>query len=180
MRGVSVQLLLALTICFCASPAYARDPCSIEDAPAGVRQLLQENYSSWRVVTARDLLAEDQQIWREHYPGQCPGYAAAHLSDADRLSYAFNLIRKTREAIYQALIVIDPDGDSYKIHVLQKPVSVPTLSVMSVSPPGIVTSSVDGRSVRANFSVITFEELESGATAYYWSKGQYREIQISD
>jgi hypothetical protein len=180
MRGVLVQLLVALTICCCASPAYARDPCSIEDAPAGVRQLLQENYSSWRVVTARDLLAEDRQIWREHHPGKCPGYAAAHLSDADRLSYAFNLIRKTGKAAYQALIVMDPEEDGYKVHVLQKPFSIGPLCVMSIHPPGLVTSSVDGRSVRSKFSVITLEVLESGAIVYYWSKGQYREIQISD
>jgi hypothetical protein len=179
-RGVSVQLLFALTICFCASPAYARDPCSIEDAPAGVRQLLQENYSSWRVVTIRDLPAEDQQIWREHYPGKCPGYAAAHLSDAVRLSYAFNLIRKTGEAFYQALIVIDPEEDGYKVHVLQKPMYVGGIAVISIHPPGPITSIESGKSVTAGFSVITFELLESGAIVYYWSKGQYREIQISD
>jgi hypothetical protein len=180
MRGVLVQLLVALTICCCASPAYARDPCSIEDAPPGVRQLLQENYSSWRVVMIRDLLAEDQQIWREHYPGKCPGYAAAHLSDAVRLSYAFNLIRKTRKAVYQAMIVIDPEEDGYKVHVLLKPFSIGRPSVMSIHPPGLVTSSVDGRSVRSKYSVITFEALESWAIVYYWSKGRYREIQISD
>jgi len=180
MRGVAVQFVLALTISFFPAPTYARGPCSIDAVPASVRQLLQENYSTWRVVTIRDLLAEDQRIWRAHYPGKCPGYAAAHLSDADRLSYAFNLIRKTHEAVYQALIVFDPDGDSYKLHVLSRPEAVAALSVMSVHPPGLVTSSVDGRSVRSKFSVITLEVLESGAIVYYWSKDRYRAIQISD
>lgn len=173
-------LLLAVALCFLTALVYARESCSIEDAPASVRQLLLDNYRGWRVVTIRDLLAEDQRIWRKHYGNTCPGYAVAHLANSDRLSYAFNLIRKTHEGDYQALIVIDPEGDSYKLHVLQKPTYVRGVSVISIHPPGLVTSSVDGRSVRSKFSVITFELLESGAIVYYWSGDRYRVIQVSD
>jgi len=180
MRALSVCLLLALAIHIFPARAYARDPCSIEDAPAGVRQLLQEKYSGWRVVAIRDLVADDQDIWNEHYKNRCPGYAAAHLSNAGRLSYAFNLIRRAHKALYQTLVVVDPNGDNYEVHVLQKPVDVRSISVISVHPPGLVTSSVDGRSIRSKFSVISFEVLEAAAIVYYWSEDRYRAIQVSD
>jgi hypothetical protein len=157
-----------------------QDPCSIEETPARVRELLKEKFPSWKIVTSRQLTPDDQKIWKKTNPNKCPGYMAGNFQSTDRLSYAFNLFRQDQKRLSEVLVVIDSDGEDYKLHVLSKPQEAAILGVITKQPAGIYTSFDETKRIKTTFPVISYEQLEDGQLIYYWANGRYHSIQTSD
>jgi hypothetical protein len=178
-RGVGIMAAFMLVSLLPVRTA-GQDPCSTEQTPTGVRTLLKQKFPGWALVTLLDLRLDDQKIWKKTNPNMCPGYVAGNFQSIDRLSYAFNLFRKDHGKFFEVLLVIDPEGEDYRLHVLSKPQEAAILGVVTRHPPGVYTDSYETRRIKAEFNVISYEQLEAGQLVYYWVNGRYHSILTSD
>ncbi|MFC4763353.1 hypothetical protein [Dyella koreensis] len=167
---------IVLLLCSSMVPLRASTPC----LPDNVRSKLSIKFPGWHVVELKDLREEDQDLLREHSGSDCPGVAAGNFDGRRQKSYAVTLF-KNEVGLKQMLIVIHPETDESKkaITVLDEPKDVSYLSVVWRVDPG-VNSDVNGKKFKISQDSISYEAIEAGSILYYFSKGGYQHIQLTE
>ncbi len=181
------QILAALMVSWggaiCEAAAARTDPCDPSSVPKAVRQALTATFPSWRVMRTADL--EDpyhRELWLKAHAKECPGIAIGRF--ATRVAHSFAVL----------LIPTDPGKPGYKLvvfsttqqgrvrAVVMEEVDYPIArsQVISRLPPGRYFNAERTRSVRLTLDGILIEQMEVGASLYYWSGGAYQRLAVSE
>ena len=125
-----------------------------------------------------DLRSDDQSLWREHplNSKHCPGVNEGKF-DGERTSFVFTLIRKSNE---QVVLVATPGGDSYKATILAPPTRVAYFSVVNVFPPGKYKEFYTGKRIQIRNPSAAVEAIGHSITLFYFDKGRWKSLLISD
>jgi len=172
-----ILFLLALAL---AARAQSK-PCAV--LPAEARILIEQRFPSWRPKNLSDLSGYDKKLWLETHPKECPGIAAGHFEQPDRLAYAVLLIPKSGHTGSYKVIVLSNGSGEYAVRLLDR-ADGNTYSdsglVISKEPHGTYAGFDDTKSVHLKLDGINVEWLEKSSVLYYWSKSRYRSLQTSD
>jgi len=151
--------------------------------PSQVKAVLDQRFPSWRPKLLSDLSGYDRKLWLETHPKECPGIAAGHFEQSDRVAYAVLLVRKSGHTGSYKIIVLSKVSDKYAVRLLDH-AEGSTYSdsglVVSKEPHGTYSEFGDGKSVRLKLDGVNVEWLEKSSVLYYWSHGMYRTLQTSD
>lgn len=139
------------------------------------REVISE-FHDWRVVKLTDLPADDRKLWENSHNGQCPGVAAGNFSD-DKLSYAVALLRNQPSGeLEEQLIVLLPEGNSFRRTVVVKPTTVVGPFVIWKVPPGKYQGVDKAKAVQIAHDSFIYEKIEAYARQYYYDDGHLRSI----
>lgn len=181
-----MRLYSVLLACLLLSPlrtAKAADVCAAATLPTGVQQLLQRNYSDWRPKTMADLESDDQKLWISTNPHSCPGIAIGHFEQPNQIAYALLLVPKSDAKSGYALVVAarTTAANDYQLKVLDH-ANGPTDSglVISKQPPGKYSGFDDPKSVNLKLNGLNLQWLEKASVLYFYSNGEYQQLQTSD
>jgi len=131
----------------------------------------------WQIVKLADLPADDQQLWQTSHNGSCPGVVAGNFTGGARLSYAVAMIRNQPSGqILEQLLMLVPEGNSFKPTIVVKPTSVVSPFVVWKVTPGTYKAVDQDRSVKLSHDSFVYEKMETYATQYYYEKGRLRSI----
>ena len=134
------------------------------------------NFNGWKIGKLTDLPADDQRLWTNSHDGQCPGVAAGHFSE-DKLSYAVALLRNQRSGgLQEQLVVLVPEGNSFRSQVVVKPTTVVSPFVIWKVPPGKYKGVDQDNTVQIAHDSFIYEKMEAYATQYYYDEGRLRSI----
>ena len=168
--------MLVILLCVSTVSAFAAPrQCALPDA---VRASLDERWRGWRLLQLADLRSDDQSLWREHRLNSkhCPGVNEGKF-DGERTSFVFTLIRKPNE---QVVLVATPEAESYKTTILAPPQKVAYFSVVNVFPPGKYKEFYTDKRVQIRNPSAAVEAIEHSITLFYFDKGRWKSLLISD
>jgi hypothetical protein len=184
------MLLTTIVALFAISAASARPSmvqapaaCDAAALPAPVNELLKSKFAGWRPEHVADLEGNDQKLWLEAHPKECPGIAVGHFESAGSLSYAVLLVPVSERVSGYQIVVFskEPNADSYALRVLDhregKDYFAPVIYKV---PPGKYTGFDDSKSVLLKLDGVNVEWIEKSSFIYYWWGGRYRKIWTSD
>lgn len=168
-----------------AQPSMAQTPaaCGAVALPAPVNELLKSKFAGWRPERVADLEGDDQKLWLEAHPKECPGIAIGHFESADNLSYAVLLVLTSAQSGGYQIIVFSkqPNADSYAVKVLDREEGKDYFApVIYKLPPGRYAGFDDSESVLLKLDGVGVEWIEKSSLIYYWRAGRYHTIQTSD
>jgi len=183
-RG-SLMLMLSLLACFVAraSSTETSNVCDSSALPTPAQQLLTVKFSQWRPKLVSDMDTDDQKIWLAARGNACPGMATGKFETADKTSYALLLVPKSNTGAGYKIIVLGKDAsdDSYAWRLVDHAETPADLGlVISKVPPGKYSDWEGNKSIQLKLDGLQVEWMEQGALVYYWSRGQYRSIRVSD
>lgn len=162
------------------SKAERRDTCA-SALPAGAKQAVLEAMRDWKLVTLADLGGDEQRIWKEQRGDQCPGAVAGHFNNQHGASFAVTLVRKRENSIYQTLVLLSKNNHgSYHMLTLDRPQRTARVSVVAKLPPGKYSSWDQATNIEAKFEVISYQVIEAGAVAFYWTGHEYKKLHTSE
>ena len=133
-----------------------------------------------------DLLKDDQELWSQAKPDLCPGFAAGHFESMKHLSYAVILVGSDKAKGYKLVALTADAGNRYKANVLSEekrngPEKYPLYPVVHSLPPGEYRDFYDSsRKVQTQLDAIALERLEAWMTMFYWEKGRFNKLRLSD
>jgi hypothetical protein len=167
---------LIVVFCFTAIPALATPTECV--LPWPVQAALGDRWSGWRLLQLADLRSDDQTLWREHSLNgkHCPGMNQGKF-DGLHTGFLFALGRESEEEV---VIIATPNGDSFTITVLAKPMKVPYFSVVNVFPPGKYKDFYTGRAIQVRADSAAMEAIEASITLFYFERGRWQSLQLSD
>jgi hypothetical protein len=170
------NLWLTVVFCFGVIPALATTTECV--LPRPVQAALGDKWSGWRLLQLADLRSDDQTLWREHPLNgkHCPGMNRGKF-DGLRTGFLFTLVTESEE---QVVMVAIPNGDSFTITVLAKPMKVPYFSVVNVFPPGRYKDFYTGRATQVHADSAAIEAIEASITLFYFEGGRWKSLQLSD
>jgi len=146
-------------------------------------ELLKTKFPSWRPKQLSDLDADDRQLWLKAHDKQCPGVAVGHFENAEETGYAVLLVPSEKPTGGYKLVVLSrsQSGQGYTANVLDQ-AEGETYSglVISAASPGKFSDFQSTTSVRLKLDSIYLEWIEKGAQLFYWSRGRYHKLQVSD
>ncbi len=180
VRSVLVALILGCVPVIASTPTG--NDCS-QLLPQPVKRLLARQYPSWKVTALPDLLPEDRKLWREspYRKGDCPGVAVGHFERRDRLSYGVLLIRRRGDKTYNMLLLASQVGrGKWRLSVLDKEREVAFTTAIWKMPPGQYSNWDDTERVRITLDGIVNEQIEAWSIMYYWRRGDWHQIRLSD
>jgi hypothetical protein len=170
------NLLVTVVVCFAAIPAFATPTECV--LPRPVQAALGDNWTKWRLLQLADLRGDDQTLWREHPLNgkRCPGMNQGKF-DGFRAGFLFTLVRNSEE---QVVMVATPNGGSFTVTVLAKPMKVPYFSVVNVFPPGKYKDFYTGRASKIRADSAAIEAIEANITLFYFAGGRWKSLSLSD
>jgi hypothetical protein len=135
---------------------------------------------SWKIVETSDLAADDRDLWRASRGSECPGIATGKFRTPTGVAYAILLAREEAGRRRERLVVVEsrPDG-RYRSEVLRED-RADTAWVIWKGPPATYRSADRSTEVTIALDGIVLEKLEAGAILYYWARGRYRSLIISE
>jgi hypothetical protein len=163
--------------------AQGSDSCPKATLPSAASELLKTTFPSWRPKQLSDLDADDRQLWLKAHDELCPGVAVGHFKSADETGYALLLVPSAKPTGGYKLIVLSrsQSGQGYTANVLDQ-AEGQTYSglVISTAAPGRFSDFESTKSVQLKLDSIYLEWIEKGAQLFYWSRGRYHKLQVSD
>jgi hypothetical protein len=178
-----VLLLVLLLLPVSASSQQSSSTCAPTVLPPDVSEWLKNHLSGWRIKTTQDLEAYHQKLWNENRPNQCPGIAQGHFTNATEGEFALLLVpESTEKKGYKVLAFIKPKGmraRAPKIVEYEKDENSERV-VLYPTPPGLYKDPENTRRARIPSDGIVIEEMEAGATLYFWRNNRFERLIISE
>jgi hypothetical protein len=150
------------------------------ELPPQVKKTVAAKLKKWKVVTVADLAADDREIWENGYEEKCPGITAGQFAPQPSRSWAVTLIRSSRGALYQTLVLVAEKNQRYQVTTLSPSRKVARPSIVRRLPGGSYSSARGESEIDAAFDVIGYETIEAGTIIYFWSNNKYRSLVISE
>ena len=176
-------LLMVLLITTVPSVARNPDPCSTENLPTAVQELLKSKYPSLRPKAISDLEGYDRKLWIATNAHACPGIAVGSFENLGQRGYAILLVSTSgAKDEYKIVVVAQRKGSAeYHISLLDHGQDTPDSGlVISRVPPGKQTGFDDGQSIVLKIDAVNVEWLEKSSVLYYYANGKYHQLQTSD
>jgi hypothetical protein len=170
-KKISAVILIIFLAVLSFGMKRIQSSCKENSLPPTVRTIIEKKYAQWKITTEKDLTQDDQKLWAEIHPGECPGIAIGNFENPKFKSYAVLLIQREKNRLYNLLILIGKlKGEKYEVRVLSERSEVTIPQVIFKMPPGVYYSPDRSTKIEVNNDVIFYAQLEAGATMYYWSK----------
>lgn len=167
-------LLVASLVGFCSSAVAA--PCS--DYPPEVTAYLHAN-PTWSVVQFSDLLKDDQALWKQSPPAQCPGFSQVDF-DGTGLKYsALALFQKAKGKLIEKVVVLRREQGRIHEHTVFAAGKVPYLCVIWKAGPGKARDWEGAKEVVIPYESLVYEQMEAWAYQFYLLRGKFKYVQIS-
>jgi hypothetical protein len=153
------------------------------DLPKEILSILQNSFANWEIQSTRNLDDYDRNLWNKKKSGLSPGVTGGHFLNDSSLDYVVLLVPKsTDKGGYQVLLFIPngkDDGFSRKLVIQGTEQSYFSEAVWK-AVPGRYTDAYGNGKVDLIQDAFVVETLEATATLFYWSKGHFRKLLISD
>jgi len=159
------------------APTLAADPCA--NPPPVVLDYLAA-HPGWRIVRRVDLIRDDQELWAQAYRERCPGLATVDFDGTGRPHIGLALLGTINGKRHEQVVVIRRSGKNIEQHVLSAPFAIGRADVIYTVPPGVAKQWDGPKQVTLKQESLVYEHMESAAIQYYFAKGKFRSIQISD
>jgi len=181
--ALSLVLLVPVGRTFAQQPTTKQKPslCRFDSLPTAIQHRLKQEYGSWRVQEVADLSQQAHARWESEKPLECPGIAAGHFENTQRLSYALLLVPlPNADAGYRFLVFSQRRGQSdYDAEVLDKWDEAGAANYfLRGKPVGKFFDEASKTRFHANSSegILLFDsaEKEYEVDVYYWSDGHYK------
>ena len=164
---MNISKMLWLLLLICLGKVCYGEHC-VPFVPASAREIISE-FHGWRIVGLTDLPGDDQKLWRTSHDGKCPGIAAGNFMGGEKLSFAIALIRNQPSGrILEQLIVLSPEGDSFRRTTVIAPTDVVSPFVVWKVAPGNYKGVYQDKTVRIAHDSFVYEKMEAYATQYYY------------
>jgi hypothetical protein len=163
-----------------AEPAMV---CNDSVLPASAHRLLNLEFPEWRPKHVSDMNPYDQQLWlTAEHSKDCPGIVSGHFETADELSYALLLVPKSNPSEGHKIVVLSKGApkSAYTWKLLLHGDGTSSGLVISKAAPGKYSDWENKKSIQLKMDGILVEWLEKAGVLYFWSKGQYHELTVSD
>ena len=184
---IALSLLIAVSFPneFSAQTSAAQTSivCGEAALPAPVNELLRVKFAGWRPQQLSDLYVDDQRLWTDSHPKECPGIAIGYFESADSLSYAVLLLPKSAEQSGYKILVFSRglNADAYTWRVLEHGEGKDSFAPVIYSiPPGKYKGFDETKSVHTKLDSVGVEWIEKSAFIDYWWEGRYHKIWTSD
>ena len=174
---ITAAILVAVSL-LSSPPAKAQAACAQTLVSTATRAYLERNFPGWRMVNVDDLSADHKQLWLKDHRKECPGITTGRFEPSGNWSTAVLLISKTPSDSRAKVILINTTRWTHRTLANFK--DARPIPVLFKAPRGSYQSWDDSQKVRSKYSVIALVTYEASATAFYWSKGKFCEIAISD
>lgn len=170
--------ILALLIlgCFSATPFVRSQDCS---APPKVQTALNRQFPGWRITQLKDLVEDDQQLWKKAHPIDCPGIASGSFRRGGS-SVAVLLIHTEGATHKQQLVLISEENAGQRFRVLRELPASQVTWVISKVPAGGYRDWTRQKHVHTERDGIYLEHIESTITLFYWRNGSFRTLVVSN
>lgn len=143
--------------------------------------LATEQQQGWRIIATADLPSDDQALWHQYHPGQCPGVATGHFSKSSDVAYSLALLHSSSTGQHtEELLLLVPIGASYSRKTVVGPTRVVSPFVVWKLPPGRYKALYTKSAVFIPLDSFVYEKMEATATQYFMRDGRLRSILISD
>jgi hypothetical protein len=151
---------------------FAVPVCSL---PQKLQVAIASHYPGWRLMQLSDLASDDQSLWKQAHPQECPGLIEGHFTSPVEHSTVFAIIsiKLNKETILLAresnpvfLTVMAPeDGTSLVLHRL---------------PAGKYSEYDNSKSLHTHWDSIAIEKIEAAERLRYWNGHSFQTIYLED
>lgn len=148
--------------------------------PPGMSQYVKTKFTDWKVVAVTDLLEYHRELWLQEHSTACPGVAQGRFDPSGRWKTAILLIPKLPSENKAKLILVDNKGNKYSSMILADMNERGQVPVIYTAPRGSYKSWDNSRKVMARYAVVALVFYESSGTVFYWARGKFHELQVSD
>jgi hypothetical protein len=173
------SLLLSLLLIM-MSGVVSVAQCPSRKAPPSLVSYVAEQFPDWRIVEVKDLLDYHQQLWRSEHPAECPGVAVGRFEPTGLWKWAILLVPKAETDNRAKALLLKEQGSGYTSMTLAEVPNRGNVPVLAKAAPGLYKSYDSAQRVRTRYSVVSLIFYESSASVFYWDKGKFHEIQVSD
>ena len=166
-----------------SSAAQTSIVCGEAALPAPVNELLRVKFAGWRRQQLSDLYEDDQKLWTNSHPKECPGFALGHFESADSLSYAVLLLPNSAQQSGYTILVFSRgmNADVYTWRLLEHGEGIDSFApVIYNIRPGKYKGFDETKSVHIKLDGVGVEWIEKSAFIDYWWEGRYHKIWTSD
>lgn len=182
-RMISIPVLLVLVMQGCAdSEQLIKQQGCVTLLPQEAREKIVTSFRNWRTLELKDLVPDDQVLWKKYHQGECPGVAAGSFDNSGKTEYAVLIISRTQIKKQTKLLLLRKtySGD-YTPKILYEEEGVSNFPAIHKEPPGVYSDFYDRNStIAAKTDVIIYEHIEASAIAFYYENGEFKQILISD
>ena len=179
-----VSLTQVCLIAFSAISANSTDPCTNTRFPKKVLNLIVRKYPRWRILRLFDLPEPHQHKWLGgDYATNCPGIASGHFLSSTESSFVFSLVPRNKKTEGYRLVVVSKDRvkeGQYAGTVIDQANEPVNPQIVYTVPPGKYSDQSGTETVELALDGIQVEEMEKGASLFFWRDGQYRRLQVSE
>ncbi len=160
-------------------------PCDTQKLPEAVRKHMRQKFPGFRPTLPSDGDQFLQNIWREKFPNECPGILSGRFRSPTQTSYAVLLLGE-RPKSGQVLVVYDPIGHGlYRPTVLQKASGDQVLLKAPAGEYGYPGGDPNAKppfatTIKAPMEGIILETPERGALLFFFARGKYQSMIISE
>jgi len=137
-RAMKVVPILLTLLLSAASHPQSATTCGVEALPSAARHILVSKLPHWRVVTAKDLISDDRELWVTAHGETCPGIVEGHF-EGSSTSYAVSLIKGNQNKLLQMLVILTPTGHGYLLRTVDPPSVVARPLVITKAPLAYIT-----------------------------------------
>jgi hypothetical protein len=185
MRAQTIALLAVVTFAGACQRAESRQlPVAIDTSSDSACYRVAsalvgyQSPSGWGLVTRRELLASDAELWTQYHDNtSCPGIAAVNL-DGGPTAYAITEIMRRDGRLFQRLVVYRPESRHIEVVSESRETSFP--SVVYRFEGHRAVDFYSGAVTRFSREAFVFEHMESWAIVYYADGSALRHVLISD
>jgi hypothetical protein len=183
---ISIFILLSVGFVLTAAPLFGepvlQDPCDQKHLPASIQEILQKKFSSWKMLTLKELSNEDQGFWaRSEKRKECPGIAYGYYEVKTALSFVLSLVPQNGKLRGYRLVIFSPEEKNrYREDILEKLDGPSNPLVVYTVPPGRYWNDDRSKSVQIQMDGFQSEEKEKGAFLYYWEGGSLNRWTVSE
>jgi hypothetical protein len=146
-----------------------------------VRDVLRTDFPGWRLVTARDLSADQQRQWAAEHPGQQPGLASGSYFGETRKAYAALLTMDAKEGRRMRVVVLKPtpEGARFEALVLFSESPVDSTPQIFTSKAGEYQVFLEGKSVPVPTEGVVYAHGAGQQKLFFWNVERFQDVELT-
>ncbi len=163
------------------SVALAGCSASLPEEDRIVRDVLHTDYPAWRLVTARDLSADQQRQWTAEHQERQPGLTSGDYFGDKSKCYAALLVQPAKEGRRVSLVVLKPTRDGGRFEAIRVFVESPvdTMPQIFTSKAGEYQVFLEGRSMPVPTEGIVYLHGGGRQKLFFWNVEKFQDIELT-
>lgn len=181
-KVVALNLILIVNGYALSGEPSALQPCVSLLPKEGLKKITI-SFKDWRILEKNDIDSDDQILWDKAHGGECPGVAVGDYDGSKEKQYAILIIPKDSvKRQFKLLLLKNNPSEKYTIRTIYEADNAgDAYPVIYTGDSGTYSDLYDENTkVEVNHDAIICEFIEKGAFAFYYKKGKYKKLLISD